>query len=639
MSWGNNLRHPILAAIPSFGEAFRPHGDDGKTSADYKKYLADPTRRLTVRVDWGAFVPVGSLEGFATADLTMSPCDGPINISAELTIRGLGRRPALRLLGSSIATFEPGEQLPPSLEVTWSTRADPKDKYPEYLAMLCLKRMASGEGDGEQDADIVLRRTLHVIPPPELELQYNLREVLWAPELCEEQVASSSLPSADIQPHKGPSNNVQSHRESALTQTMKRGFGLELETVQLPPDADAGYFTLLEQYKGMVERARAAAQDDGNDIWRRLLLWDCQIDVQVENAAPYARYDLYKRLVAHTESNDTPISDELKTLVLGGRFDLPDNLREILPDVCATNQASPEYKSPLPPNELYHEFPPPCEGDEADREIRLLLDGVLKNPEISQRSIMCPTISDIGQSASSIHVHVNVRNPNAWPRTPLDEIDDRTATRSLLSVILNYIRFDGIIRTFSKPWMWRDRSLAPMFASGPEFSWQENAWTLGKTIIDHDNKCEKDLYNVPGLFNHLFHAYNTALEDAADASSMFDSVFDPEKLRNSVFRWNGLNLFSLRKYGTIEFRRMHATLDADFISAWTWFVVAFVEYFSKPEAFEELGEACLGSDSPSDGLTELVQAQDNATLEDLTEIMTPMLPPETFKILLGANTK
>ena len=636
MSWGNNLRHPILSATPSFGEAFRPHGDDGKSSADYQKYLADPARRLTVRVDWGAFVPVGSMEGFSDR---IRPFDGPINISAELTIQGLGRRPALRLLGSSVASFEPGEQLPPSLEVTWSTRTDPQDEYPEYLATLCLSRIMSADGDGNsEDSDIVLRRALHVLPPPDLELQYDLREVLWAPELCDdtimnhEETSRFNFTSADTHPYEDAA--------SAQTLTTRRGFGLELETVQLPPDADEGYFTLLEQFRGIVEQARAVASDDKADIWRRLHLWDCQIDVQVENAAPYARHDLYKRLLVLAENNDFPISDELKMLVLGGKFDLPDDLKQLLPDDCATNQASPEYKSPLPPNELFHEFPPPCEGDDADREIRMLLDGVLKNCQVSQRSIMCPTISDIGQSASSIHVHVNIRNPDAWPRTSLEDIDDVLATQSLLSVVLNYIRFDGIIRTFSKPWMWRDRSLAPMFASGPEFSWQENAWSLGKTIIDHDNKCEKDLYNVPGLFNHLFVAYNSALQgDAAAAGNMFDTVFDPEQLRKSVFRWNGLNLFSLRKYGTIEFRRMHATLDADFISSWTWFVVAFVEHFSKPEAFEELGKACWESDGPSEGLAKLVQAQNEATIEDLAEIISPMVPPKTFKILLGANTK
>ena len=69
--------------------------------------------------------------------------------------------------------------------------------------------------------------------------------------------------------------------------------------------------------------------------------------------------------------------------------------------------------------------------------------------------------------------------------------------------------------------------------------------------------------------------------------SLIEVVFDTEVLVNTILlsRWNSLNLLSLKQYGTIEFRRMHATLDSDFVTAWTWSCVGFVEKFSQPCMF------------------------------------------------------
>ena len=61
-------------------------------------------------------------------------------------------------------------------------------------------------------------------------------------------------------------------------------------------------------------------------------------------------------------------------------------------DDIPVSQASPEYKSPAPPHELYHAFPPPEDGnDEACASIRLFLDGVIKNGAVSSRPVLVPT--------------------------------------------------------------------------------------------------------------------------------------------------------------------------------------------------------------------------------------------------------
>ena len=116
------------------------------------------------------------------------------------------------------------------------------------------------------------------------------------------------------------------------------------------------------------------------------------------------RLDLYQQIMEHinsenrcdlTLSNDEEAIRTLNELVLGGRVEIPQELLDgisILPNQnIPTSQASPEYKSPAPPNELYHTFPPPQDGhDNACDSIRLFLDGVIKNQAVSNRAVAVP---------------------------------------------------------------------------------------------------------------------------------------------------------------------------------------------------------------------------------------------------------
>jgi hypothetical protein len=120
--------------------------------------------------------------------------------------------------------------------------------------------------------------------------------------------------------------------------------------------------------------------------------------------------------------------------------------------------------------------------------------------------------------------------------------------------------------------------------------------------------------------------------------SLFDAVFDNEVLMNTISRWNSLNLLSLKQYGTIEFRRMHATLDSDFVSAWTWFCVGFVEKFSQASMFDRYLYPFVGGAKIMEvGLERLVNAQNHATIEDLHDIMNgddPAMPRSAFDKLI-----
>lgn len=270
----------------------------------------------------------------------------------------------------------------------------------------------------------------------------------------------------------------------------------------------------------------------------------------------------------------------LRRLLLGGDQDLKD----IFPTLGRVSLASPEYKSPPPPEELFCEFPASAangrgDGMSAEDEIRLLLDRVLKHPTESA-PLLVPTVSKIGQSASSIHVHVNIKNSQAWPRTVLEPSTDLAMTQQLLAVVASWIRFDGVVRTFAKPWMWRDRSLSSMFAAGPEYVWKETAWKQGTTVLDDETAADLSSYNVPAFFRHAFDTYcsRTAGGDGADsrggsdspkiykeesggsisgrdgdAHLLFDRVFDYDAVYRTLFRNNSLNMLALRKYGTVCF--------------------------------------------------------------------------------------
>jgi hypothetical protein len=557
-----------------------------------------------------------------------------------------------------------------AMSVTWSDLRKSSEKpvvgNPEYLVTLKIFH-------GRNKTSSILQRTLHVAPPPIGPLQFRLRDVVWAPKLFQSDEDSS----ADAI-HSTFNNFFRYGRyDEADIVRRRRGFGLELETVQLPlvaSDFEADCFTQQQQFEAAVNRARiwhlnsvkmaceedyATTVESINSMWDQMLLWSVSHDLYVENAAPPSRMDLYQRIRSHilnpankselAASENDEILKVLDHLVLGGHKNMPSELLRLTPyDEVTKSQASPEYKSPLPPNELYHEFPPPADGksDQADAMIRLFLDGVLKNPSVSTKPVVLPLVSDLGQSGTSIHVHVNVANPKAWPKHTVDQVNDLERTQSLLCVIFAWVVFDRVVeRNFCMPNVWRDRSFAPMLPTGPEFAWRDLSWDQGSSTLSFDddgNINDANVYNLPAWFHHV-HSSCVGFfgqEENIESTSLFATVFDHETLTNTISRWNSLNLIPINLYGTIEFRRMHASLDADFVSAWTWFCVGFVERFSSQDMWDKFLFPFLQPGLHwKKGLNRLTEAQNNATVDELVEIMShaSCLPTSVFKTLMRST--
>lgn len=672
-----NLCLPKLKASPSYGDAIRYHADaelechkNGSVGIncygdEFKEYLSDGT--LRVDVDWGTNhlelcqQIIDTCCSDANSDTTSYA--SAAKVLARITVHGIGRMPAMKLIASNSikidASFQNSKLFFPLFEVKW--RHDINDKtlhlYPEYLVRLNISC------HGSIKHEHCITRHLHVAPPPVGRLGFRLPDVIWTPGLFQgDQAHSDEVADAVLFRRTSCDNNKDA--DDSVVEIRRRGFGLELETVQLPPDTENGCFTQKQQFVRSVQRARkwhlkrvaGVANDEKggikqvNKLYDELLLWNVSHDLYVENAAPPTRLDLYQQIMEHIKDsrcdltliNDAEAIRALNDLVLGGRVQMPAALLENVPkQSIPTSQASPEYKSPLPPNELYHTFPPPQDGhDDASDSIRLVLDGVLKNAAATNRTVAVPTVSDIGQSSTSIHVHVNVTNPTAWPREAVTDIEVEV-TSSLLSVIFGWVCFDRVIGChFNMPNVWRDRSFAPMYVTGPEFSWNEVSWRQGSSTIKPEQVKHVKLNNLQAWFEHVHSCLNlksTSGEEKKEPepNSLYEVVFDNEVLVNTISRWNSLNLLSLKQYGTIEFRRMHATLDSDFVSAWTWFCVGFVEKFSQPCMFNRyLYPFVGGKTSMEAGLGHLLDAQNNATIEDLYNIMCNgddlCMPPGAF---------
>lgn len=243
------------------------------------------------------------------------------------------------------------------------------------------------------------------------------------------------------------------------------------------------------------------------------------------------------------------------------------------------------------------------------------------------------TVSDIGQSASSIHVHINVTNEDAWPRTVPDDVE---VTEKLLCVIFAWIIYDRVISThFCKANVVRDRSFAPMFVSGPEFIWREHSWQAGTSVLTADEASKVGNNNMHAWAKHVYSCMEGYRDGKQPKESLFQAVFDLETTTNTISRWCALNLLPLHKYGTIEVRRCHATLDADWVCAWTWFCVGFVEkLISCPTTHDNFFRQIINAETWLEMLSRLEAAQNQATLEDLVELLEGSLPEGTFATLL-----
>ena len=84
-----------------------------------------------------------------------------------------------------------------------------------------------------------------------------------------------------------------------------------------------------------------------------------------------------------------------------------------------------------------------------------------------------------------------------------------------------------------------------------------------------------------------------------------------------------LNLLAIAKFGTLEVRRFHGTIDSALVVRWAHFCVAFVE------AFAATPSHILTLPSPHDALRALQRAQETASADELMAGMAGYVHPAT----------
>ena len=239
-----------------------------------------------------------------------------------------------------------------------------------------------------------------------------------------------------------------------------------------------------------------------------------------------------------------------------------------------------------------------------------------------------PSLSRLWHGGASTHVHVNCTNQEAGG-TPLDAIQ-------ILNVFFAWVRFDPVTRTMTRPWMWREPSSAPLYATGPEFTWNDHGFAQGHGVGVGSSAD----YDVPMFLRGV----RAVLKEKSD----FFALPLPEQLErlfgghpkgsassspgSMLGRHGSLNLRRLTSFGTLEFRRFHGTLDERASIRWAAFCVAFVETFRTHSCEEYIHMPHAGLPASTNlaepigatvdsGLSTLQAAQEHASINELKGLM------------------
>ena len=105
----------------------------------------------------------------------------------------------------------------------------------------------------------------------------------------------------------------------------------------------------------------------------------------------------------------------------------------------------------------------------------------------------------------------------------------------------------------------------------------------GQRWRSYEAAAQRTLYDVPA-FVHAAHAIVTAAGfDAQPEAEQLRQLFGGEASPGGrLGRYCSLNLGAIAKFGTLEMRRFHGTLDSALVVRWAHFCVAFVECFAGP---------------------------------------------------------
>ena len=383
--------------------------------------------------------------------------------------------------------------------------------------------------------------------------------------------------------------------EDAMAQVLplayqpERAVGIEMELLTVAPDpAVTGLFTKKEELLALIRAVEAAASNGARENVRlrallaRCAMWSHEVDDHVMVSPPTIARRAVDKAIAATRAPEE-----------SGDGDSSARSWERLHAGGAGTMKS-EFKSP-----------PPAAGalsfaNDGAAEIAMFVRLV------RHLGAGAPALSATGNSGSSVHVHVNVRNPVAG--------GDPLSCMEILNVFFAWVRFDGVTSRFARPWMWREPSMAPLYATGAEFAWRETAWQQGSRPSPGTNMAT---YDVPTFVRAVRECCASEGFESLSEESKLSMLFGAMSPASGLGRYCSLNLRRLTSYGTLEFRRFHGTLDESVVIRWTHFCAAFVDCFRAKGSSQPGVESILGASTAEEALTALADAQETATADQL----------------------
>jgi hypothetical protein len=484
-----------------------------------------------------------------------------------------------------------------------------------------VAELAWGGGVAGGDANL---RTLHILPP--LSAPLRLAGLLTPP------APRDALP--DMRELLAPwdaQGGSESHR-APLACLPSRALGLELEVLTFAPNPEAsGCFTKAEELRQLLERTARKAGGGGEDrsggdvgdsntdadgtctceashasrlrsLLARCQLWSHEVDDHVMFASPA----IAARTVGQCCGQEAAVGGIARS---GGDSDGQQQLECLLAGGGGTMKS--EFKSPSPDVGALR----------FDRGAAEELACILRI--LQHMGAGAPALSVTANGGGSLHVHVNVLNEKAG--------GDVYSWKELLAVFVAWVRYDGVIARFARPWMWREPSMAPLYASGSEFSWHEKAWDQGATAAAGGTDT---MYDVPHFVRELRRVVTADGFEALDEAEKIERIFGRGDATPAtrLGRYCSMNLRRLTSYGTLEVRRFHSSLDEGLVVRWAHFCVAFVECFRTDGGARRL---LLDTQVPLEAALAALRAeQEQASPDDLMAAMQGHVHPSTASIFM-----
>ena len=377
----------------------------------------------------------------------------------------------------------------------------------------------------------------------------------------------------------------------------ERGFGIEMELLTELPRA-AGQQHNLDELWGKV-----LAECGDADARERCSRWQWTHDASLQGIPS----TLVPRMIRTFEGRQREAGSH--TPLLGAEI---ERLQQLL-TMTGDGAHQSEFKSPRPPHELRF-------ARDAEAQLR----GVVRVLN-SLPAVAATPVGANGLSGTSLHVHVNVCDPCAAgvALTP----------RQILAVWIAWVRFDLVTALFARPWMRRSPSCAPLFATGPEIA--SGPSHAAPAAWEVDDKADVNAADVPAFLARLkLHLSSDGFEELPRSEQLRRLFSQSEgSASGPLGRYCSLNLTSVCKYGTVEIRRFHGTLNPTTLCCWSAFCVGFVECF---HACTAETDAIL--DAPlAQGLAAINRAQESATLQQLRDLMSAHVGAATFEHLVRVS--